>query len=176
MSVWGCSALLFIHNRKYASCSRKERFALIILLKNVFAVLKLSLSQTQPFKCRSTTAAKLGSPEIFFTVIAGKQTCTRNHSWRYVFQRRLLTRVSTRCQLAMFRHVKCFIRLDWDPNSRWLLLSLVSQGWGGGLPYGINYMPKPILLLKLIKWSCWYRLSRFFNECLDRWWPLDIFK
>lgn len=165
MSVRGGSALLFIQNRMYASCFRKNAS-----LHAHFQWLQHTLSQTKPLKCTSTTAAKLSSQEKNFTVTAGRQACTWNHSWQYVFQRLLLTHVSTRgCQLPVSRHVKCFIRLDWDLNSQWVSLSLVTQWWGGGTPYGINYMPKPIPLLKLINWSCWYRLSRFFNEYFDQW-------
>lgn len=47
----------------------------------------------------------------------------------------------------MSRHVKCFIRLEWDPNSQWGY-SVWPQRTGreekGAV--GINYMPEPIIL------------------------------
>lgn len=54
-------------------------------------------------------------------------------------------------QLPVSRHVKCFIRLEWDPNSRWVPLSNIGWGGKGGPPYGINYMPKLIPLLRVNK-------------------------
>lgn len=74
-------------------------------------------------------------------------------------------------QHPVSHHVKCFIRLEWDPNSRWVPLS--HRGWGekGGPPYGINYMPKLIPLLRVNKLAVLVWTQQVFMNVLTDVWP-----
>lgn len=103
-----------------------------IFIPERFAMLKLSLA-----KPSHSSARLLLLPNLLVKNHSCRQKCTWNHSWQHVFQSLVLPHVSTCCQPPVSRHVKCFIRLDWDPNSGWISVSLVTQWWGGAHCMGL---------------------------------------